>query len=412
MSHYKPYPAYRDSGVEWIGRVPEHWTVCKLNFRYSVELGKMLDQKKITGEHLIPYLRNQDVQWGTISSDDLPLIDISPDEYDRYTAVDGDLLVCEGGDVGRAAIWRGAPIGYQKALHRLRPRGRDHTQFMHDLLIAAKAWGVFLESDSKSTISHLPAEAFRTYRFPFPPLAEQQSISSTLDREIARIDGLIAMKTRFIELLKKKIAALASQPPDSADVRWIRLSHVCEVISRPVLQQAGSSYIKLGLFNRGRGIFKRDDTDTEDMGDSDFFWIQPGDLILSGQFAWEGAVALAYEEHAECVVSHRFPVIRGRHDRVLTEYLFAYFLTHHGDFVLNDCSRGSAGRNRPLNMGLLLGWKIPIPSAPIQREVARLVHLERKIGASVTKSVALLKERRSALITAAVTGQIDLREAA
>lgn len=114
MSHYKPYPAYRDSGVEWIGRVPEHWTVCKLNFRYSVELGKMLDQKKITGEHLIPYLRNQDVQWGTISSDDLPLIDISPDEYDRYTAVDGDLLVCEGGDVGRAAIWRGAPIGYQK----------------------------------------------------------------------------------------------------------------------------------------------------------------------------------------------------------------------------------------------------------------------------------------------------------
>lgn len=179
-----------------------------------------------------------------------------------------------------------------------------------------------------------------------------------------------------------------------------------------MLQQPGSSYTKLGLFNRGRGIFKRDETDTEDMGDSEFFWIQPGDLILSGQFAWEGAVALANEEHAGCVVSHRFPVIRGRNNEALTEYLLAYFLTAHGDFVLNDCSRGSAGRNRPLNMNLLLGWKIPIPPMQIQREVERLVQLERRIGEKVSKSIDLLKKRRSALITAAVTGQIDLREPA
>jgi type I restriction enzyme S subunit len=83
----------------------------------------MLDAKQITGDYLIPYLRNTDVQWDWINTDDLPRMDIRPDEYSRYTIKKGDLLVCEGGEVGRAAIWGGSQdvIGYQKALHRLRP---------------------------------------------------------------------------------------------------------------------------------------------------------------------------------------------------------------------------------------------------------------------------------------------------
>ncbi|HNB40956.1 MAG TPA: restriction endonuclease subunit S, partial [Anaerolineales bacterium] len=111
------------SGVEWIGAVPKHWAVCKLSYRYSVELGKMLDEKKMTGKNPVPYLRNKDVQWQQINVNDLPIIDITPQEIDRYTVKSGDLLVCEGGDVGRAAIWRGDDnvIGYQKALHRLPP---------------------------------------------------------------------------------------------------------------------------------------------------------------------------------------------------------------------------------------------------------------------------------------------------
>ena len=95
-----PTVPMKDSGVEWLGEVPAHWQVCKLSFRYSVELGKMLDEKKNTGTNPLPYLRNQDVQWGRINIDGLPLIDIEPSEYERYSVRLGDLLVCEGGDVG------------------------------------------------------------------------------------------------------------------------------------------------------------------------------------------------------------------------------------------------------------------------------------------------------------------------
>ena len=253
-------------------------------------------------------------------------------------------------------------------------------------------------------------ENFSKVALPVVPREEQVAIADHLDRETARIDNLIARKTRFIELLREAIVAAATHVQVNKDTRWVRLKHVCEQIFRPVEQLAGETYTKLGLYNRGRGIFKKNATDTEDMGDSDFHWVNDGDLIISGQFAWEGSVAMARKEHNNSVVSHRYPILNGRKSEIISDYLFAYFLTSHGSMVLNDCSRGSAGRNKPLNMNLLMNWKIPVPSIEAQERIASLVVRKEKLEAIQKKSVALLQEHRIALITAAVTGKIDLRE--
>ena len=147
----------------------------------------------------------------------------------------------------------------------------------------------------------------------------------------------------------------------------------------------------------------------DDMGESDFFWIEEGDLIISGQFAWEGSVAMANQEDTGCVVSHRYPVIRGKSGVALTEYLFGLLCTKHGDFLLNENSRGAAGRNRPLNISSLMKEKIPVPSMEIQEAVARIVHARRGLFNEIAKAIDLLQERRTALISAAVTGKIDVR---
>lgn len=206
-----PNVAMKDSGVEWIGEVPEHWAVCKLSYRYSVELGKMLDEKRITGQHPIPYLRNKDVQWDSINTAELPVMDIAPNEHERYTVRNGDLLVCEGGDIGRSAVWRGSDnvIGYQKALHRLRSLSpdKDCVEFYVYVLGAAKRNGVFEEGETKSTISHLPAEKFREYRFAFPPVDEQIEIMTSLKQTLGRIDLLTEKTQRSIDLLKERRAA-------------------------------------------------------------------------------------------------------------------------------------------------------------------------------------------------------------
>ena len=206
-----PNVRLKPSGVEWLGDVPAHWDVAALKHRYSQCLGKMLDSKRITGNYLIPYLRNTDVQWNRINIEDLPEMDIPPNEYSRYTVQHGDLLVCEGGDVGRCALWSGelAVCGFQKALHRLRPQnvGRDVPRFMYYVLRVAVSGNAFNDGHM-STIEHLTGDKFRTHRFPFPPFAEQAAIAAHLDKATVAIDAAVACARRQIELLREYRARL------------------------------------------------------------------------------------------------------------------------------------------------------------------------------------------------------------
>ena len=219
----RPYPSYKDSGVEWLGEVPEHWGVAALRHRYSQCLGKMLDSKRIVGSHLLPYLRNTDVQWDKINIEDLPKMDIPPNEYGRYTVQSGDLLVCEGGEVGRCALWSGdlAVCGFQKALHRLRPRntGRDAARFMYYALRAAAAGNAFGDGHI-STIAHLTGEKLRIHRFPFPAFHEQSAIVEHLDKTATDIDAAVGRTRRQIELLQEyRTRLIADVVTGKLDVR-------------------------------------------------------------------------------------------------------------------------------------------------------------------------------------------------
>lgn len=204
--------ALSDTDDDWFEQVPAHWAFCPLNFRYEVQLGKMLDEKRITGNFLRPYLRNTDVQWGCINVDALPQMDILPEEAPRYTVQPGDLLVCEGGDVGRAAIWAGAAgeIAFQKALHRVRPRrATDLPRFLYYALVDSAKRGRF-DGRGQATIAHLTAEAFRRYRFAFPPLDEQRAIVGHLDEMCQKIDALALHCSQHIARLREYRSSLIS----------------------------------------------------------------------------------------------------------------------------------------------------------------------------------------------------------
>ena len=222
----RPYPAYKPSGVRWLEQVPEQWDVAALRHRYSQCLGKMLDSRRITGDHSLPYLRNVDVQWDRINIENLPIMDIAPDEYERYTLQRGDLLVCEGGEMGRSALWSGDPdtrCGFQKALHRLRPlsAGRDVPRFMHYALRAAVRGNAF-DDGHLSTIAHLTGEKLRTHRFPFPPAAEQELVVMFLDTGLKQVDRVISNVRRQVELLQKyRTCLVADVVTGKLDVRGV-----------------------------------------------------------------------------------------------------------------------------------------------------------------------------------------------
>ena len=217
------YPAYKDSGVEWLGDVPAHWQIAALHHRYSQCLGKMLDSKRITGNHLLPYLRNVDVQWDQINTMDLPTMDIAPEEYERYTVQHGDLLVCEGGEIGRCALWSGGlpRCGFQKALHRLRPRNarQDMPRYMCYALRAAAKADAFNDGHL-STIGHLTGEKLRVHRFPFPPVVEQELLVRFLDSVVEQIDHTVSCVHRQIDLLQEyRTRLIANVVTGKLDVR-------------------------------------------------------------------------------------------------------------------------------------------------------------------------------------------------
>ena len=424
------YPDYKDSRVEWLGEVPGHWAVSKLDFRYSVELGKMLDEKRNTNIRPIPYLRNQDVQWGKINTDSLPEMDIHAVEHERYTIRDGDLLVCEGGDVGRAAIWRGedAIFGYQKALHRLRHRSvsKDTAEFLYFVLLAAKLRGVFEESESKSTIAHLPAEKFRQYRFAFPPLAEQLTIASCLKHETARIDALLKEKRQAVISHAVTKGLDPTVPMKDSGVEW--LGEVPEHWEALPLRRVVTA-VKTG----GTPSEEQPAPDADGLA-----WYTPGDfgssLVLTSSEKRVSALAVSTGEAkvypAGSVLVVSIGATLGKVGYIadpasanqqinavipssrVNGYFLAYSLSVKTEamwFLANAATIGIMNQEKTKEI-----W-LAVPSQVEQETITQYLdkgtgRLDSLIG-KTERSIELLKERRSALITAAVTGQIDLREA-
>ena len=191
------------SGVDWVGELPAHWGLPWLGAYYSTQLGKMLNAKAAEGPDQHPYVRNTNVQWDRIEFDNLASMHFDSADRARCRLRRGDLLVCEGGEVGRAAVWPDEREGvyFQKAIHRVRPIGSGNTRFLMYCLHAAAALCVFAVEGNQSTIIHLTGEKLREHRFPFPPHEEQASIVEDLDRDR---DATLSLSSR----LEKQIALL------------------------------------------------------------------------------------------------------------------------------------------------------------------------------------------------------------
>ena len=261
------------------------------------------------------------------------------------------------------------------------------------------------------TNSHKRAriDRFLASRVTIPDLDTQKAIAAFLDRETARIDRLIEKKERISDLIRSKWEGLIHKARQEPNAHWARLNTIVERIARPIGATEDTSFVPLGLYNQGRGFFKKMETEEDDLGDSTFFWVCKDDIVFSGQFAWEGAIGLVNWDEDGCVVSHRYPVYRAK-EGVEGAYIYAFFRTAHGAFLMDNCSRGSAGRNRPLHTGSLERERILIPSESVQQQIATLVRQEAHARDLVRAYTDRAKELRAALITAAVTGQIDVRE--
>ena len=203
--------------------LPEGWVWVRLSSIADMALGKMLDVAKNKGS-LRPYLRNVNVRWGTFELSDVLDMRFEDDELERYSIRHGDLVICEGGEPGRCAVWQSEEVVfYQKALHRVRAIEvlPEYLYYVIRHFITSTQYERYYTG---TTIKHLTGQSLQVLPIPLPPMSEQQLIVKHLQHIIGEIDKVETEKSEalsLVSLAKSKILNLAISgqlvPQDPAD---------------------------------------------------------------------------------------------------------------------------------------------------------------------------------------------------
>ncbi|WP_281310159.1 restriction endonuclease subunit S [Flavobacterium flavigenum] len=185
-----------------VGKELEEWKKMKLSDFSISKLGKMLDGAKNTGE-LINYLGNINIRWFEIDFTNLKQLKIEPNEIHKYILLKGDVLVCEGGEPGRSAIWKYErnDVIFQKALHRIRLNENVLPDFFLYNLRVDTINNKLTQLFTGTTIKHLTGRSFSTYTISIPPLKEQREIVSRVESLFTKADAI----EKQYQTLKEKI---------------------------------------------------------------------------------------------------------------------------------------------------------------------------------------------------------------
>jgi type I restriction enzyme S subunit len=441
------YQKYKSSGVDWLGEVPAHWTVTALKRGFAVTLGKMLQPDKSgSGDELLPYLRAANIQWEGVDTSDIKLMWVSPRDRDQLGLAKGDLLVSEGGDVGRSCIWHAEldECYFQNSVNRVRAREENSNRYLCYWMSVIKDKGYIDVLCNKSTIAHFTAEKVAAVPVPFPPLAEQTRIAEFLDQETAKIDGLVAEQRRLMELLKEKRQAVISHAVTKglntkatlkpSGIEWLgdvpahwelkKIKHLARSIEQgwspqcegfPAETKSEWGVLKVGCVNGG--IFNPSENKLlpPELEPIPALGISRDDLLISRANTRElvGSAAVAERDYPNLMLCDKLYRIRFNTEQSCARFISLYL---GSSVVRGEIELGATGASASmLNIPQSAIMELVIAAPPNDEQRAIVASLDRELAkfdtltAEAHRAIDLLQERRTALISAAVTGQIDVR---
>ena len=441
----KSYPSYKDCGAPWIREIPEHWKTTAVKREYEIQMGKMLQPyPQANGDVAVPYLKALNVQWYSVHADNPQTMWATQEEIEQLEVAPGDLLVCEGGEGGRAGIVKSAPKGLiiQNALHRVRSRGRSQNQFLQHLLRVVSDSGWFEAINSKATIAHFTKEKFAALPIPIPPAEEQASIVRFLDHADEQIQRYIAGKERLIALLEEERQALVHQAvtrgldpsvrlrpsgverlgdvPEHWEIR--RLRTIAEMRVSNVDKHTKEGEIPVRLCNY-TDVYKNAVIDqslefmpaTAAPEEAERFRIREQDvLITKDSETWDdiGVPSLVKESAEDLICGYHLAILRPRAGTT-GEFLNLALQARTARIQFSNQARGVTRYG--LTHNGILSVIVPLPPSREQETIVN--HLTESmaemddITARSRRQIDLMNEYRTRLIADVVTGQIDVRKA-
>ena len=445
-----PYPAYRPSGVEWLGEIPEHWAVKMAKTLGRIRYG--LGQPPRESAEGVPLIRATNVERGRIVEKDLIRVDPSdlPVGRDALLRAQEIIVVRSGAYTADSAIvptrYEGAVTGYDMVMTITDAAIPEFIAYA--LLAPYLRDAQLIVASIRSAQPHLNAEELGASLVLVPPLAEQAAIVEFLDRETKRIDWLVTKKRQLIERLQEYRTALITRtvtrglPPDAARAAGLDPS--------PRLKPSGVEWLgdvpvhwevkplrSLVSFRSGTTPSKS----REEFWDGDIPWVSPKDMKRALIADSEDHVTCAALAESACtmlpvqsvlvvvrgmILAHSFPVaitaapvtinqdMKGlmTHEPLSHEFLY-WFLVGAARPLVSLCDESAHG-TRKLETATLAGFLTPLPPYGEQVAIARFLDAQtRRLDELVRRAVAAidrLQEYRTAIINAAVTGKVDVRE--
>lgn len=345
----------------------------------DVQLGKMLSPKSKTGSSYYPYLRNTNVQWGRIDVSDLAQMDFTEAERKKFELRFGDLLVCEGGEPGRCAVWQDDVPGcyYQKALHRVRPHeGKADSGFL-SLWIWHQAFaGAFEDQNAKTTIAHLPQVRLEQLLVPDVGVAEQRRISARLRTQLAEVETArkaAQAQADDIALLRRRVLAEVFSAVEDAPRK--RLGDHAPTTSGSTPPRGVKAYwtpaevpwVKTGEVSFGSITRTEEAVSRRALAECSLTLLPPGTVLVAmyGQGKTRGQSAIlgvAAATNQAC-----FAILPN--DTWEPGFLFHWLMAGYHD--LRELSEGRGGNQANLNGALLNALEVPAPSSAQQAAIAR-----------------------------------------
>lgn len=236
-----PHAPLKDSGIDWIGQIPEHWQYSTLGKLTDIILGKMLTPRKKTAQDsLQEYLCARDIHFDNINTENLKQMYFSPSELKQYRVKNGDLLIVEGGAAGTSAIIENIgdrKIMVQNSVHILRSRSKLLNKYVYFWMYSLVRSSYISFCANVTTIPHYTKDKVKSTPIPVPPIKEQQDVIAYLDGVTNTIDETIANIALSISLLQEyRTRLVADVVTGQIDVRNIAIPNyetVPETIDQP-----------------------------------------------------------------------------------------------------------------------------------------------------------------------------------
>jgi len=248
-------------------------------------------------------------------------------------------------------------------------------------------------SEGTTNRVRLKEEKFLAASIHLPSLLEQQKIVNNINALTSRISEVKSLKNSitsdYQQLLMSSFTILLKKS------KYMKMGDIAPIVRRPVIIDfSRGMYPELGIRSFGKGTFHKPAITGADVGTKKLFRIEPGDLVFSNVFAWEGAIAIAKKEDNDRYGSHRFITCVAKDGVAVASFILFYFQTPEGFQKIKDASPGGAGRNRTLGLEPLKNIEVPLPSFNQQLWFNQLCHqvdsLKRIQGDTATELDAMM----------------------